>query len=296
MNQQRTAILKQVPGKSTPRLNTLTASELVEAIASRQITSESVVRDCLARIEEREEDVQAWSYIDEELVLRQARECDEAEVRGPLHGLPVGIKDIIDTCDMPTGMGSPIYRDHQPEIDAACVSILRAAGAVIMGKTVTAEFAGAAPGATRNPHNLAHTPGGSSSGSAAAVADYMVPVALGTQTGGSVHRPSAFCGTVGFKPTFGTFSRKGIKLAAESLDTIGIHARTVADCELMTAVLAGNLAVGRPEISKTPRIGLCRTYGRTRLTDVATGPPTGDEPLFFGGVRRVGRCAARAGA
>ena len=151
---------------------------------------------------------------------------DREAPRSALHGVPVGIKDVIDTADMPTEYNSPIYRGHQPKWDAACVALLRRAGCVILGKTVTTEFANNHPAQTRNPHNLAHTPGGSSSGSAAAVADRMVPLALGTQTGGSVIRPGAYCGVGGCKPSFGSINRAGLKFVSESLDTIGVFART----------------------------------------------------------------------
>ena len=154
---------------------------------------------------------------------------DREAPRSPLHGVPVGIKDVIDTADMPTEYNSPIYRGHQPKWDAACVALLRRAGCVILGKTVTTEFANNHPAPTRNPHNLAHTPGGSSSGSAAAVADRMVPLALGTQTGGSVIRPGAYCGVAACKPSFGSINRAGLKFVSESLDTIGVFARTSAE-------------------------------------------------------------------
>ena len=196
------------------------------------------MRDCLARIAARDDVVKAWVNFDPDLALAQARALDRGPRRGPLHGVPIGVKDIIDTFDMPTEMGSPIYRGHRPPADAACVALLRRAGAVILGKTVTCEFAGMAPAATTNPHNAAHTPGGSSSGSAAAVADHMVPAALGTQTGGSVLRPSSFCGIFGYKPTYNTFNKAGVKPAAESIDTIGWLARSIDDIELLTAVLA----------------------------------------------------------
>jgi amidase len=201
------------------------------------VSCEDVARDCLARIAEREPVVHAWAFLDPELVIEQARALDAAPVRGPLHGVPLGIKDIMDTFDMPTQMGSPIYAGHRPLADAACVALARAAGALIVGKTVTAEFAGIAPGPTTNPHNSAHTPGGSSSGSAAAVADGMIPVALGTQTGGSVHRPASYCGIVGFKPTRSTVNRAGVKPAAEFFDTVGILARDLDDVELFFSVL-----------------------------------------------------------
>ena len=236
------------------------AVEAARAIAEGRTTSEALVRARLARIAEREETVRAWAFLDPDLALAQARARDAAaKPVGPLHGVPVGIKDIFDTADMPTEMGSPIYAGHRPAADAAAVAILRAAGAVILGKTVTAEFAGTHPGATANPHDAARTPGGSSQGSAAGVADGMVPVALGTQTGGSVLRPSSFCGIVGFKPTFGTFNRAGIKFAAESLDTIGLHTRSLEDIALVRDVLTGREPGGIAPLGNPPRIGLCRT-------------------------------------
>ncbi len=186
------------------------------------------MRACLDRIEAREPDVRAFAALDPELALAEARRRDREPSRGPLHGVPFGVKDVIDTADLPTGMGSRLYDGHRPRVDAACVALARAAGGIVLGKTTTAEFAGSAPTITRNPLALGHTPGGSSSGSAAAVADDMVPVAFGTQTGGSVLRPASFCGVIGFKPTFGTFNPVGVKPAAESFDTVGLdrpHAR-----------------------------------------------------------------------
>jgi Asp-tRNA(Asn)/Glu-tRNA(Gln) amidotransferase A subunit family amidase len=243
----------------TRSLNRLSACEIVRAIADGEATCEAVVRDCLERIDAREKDVQAWASFDPELALRQARELDSSSQRGLLHGVPLGVKDIIDTADLPTEMGSPIYRGHQPTTDAACVALTRAAGAVILGKTVTCEFAGMTPGATTNPHNPAHTPGGSSSGSGAAVADFMVPAAFGTQTGGSVIRPASYCGVFGFKPTFGAFSRKGVYPAAESLDTIGLIARSLDDLELLSAVLELRPPSQPSALDRPPRVGLCRT-------------------------------------
>jgi Asp-tRNA(Asn)/Glu-tRNA(Gln) amidotransferase A subunit family amidase len=241
------------------RLNELSAAEIARRVAARDVTAEAVVSDCLARIAAREPAVHAFAHVDPELALEAARALDRGPVRGPLHGVPIGIKDVIDTADQPTQMGSPIYQGHRPACDAASVALLRAAGAVILGKTVTAEFAGMTAGPTVNPHNPAHTPGGSSSGSAAAVADFMLPAALGTQTGGSVLRPAAYCGVFGYKPTFGAFNRAGLKFAAESLDTIGLMARAIDDIALITSVLLG----GQPGVSVTlggpPRIGLCRT-------------------------------------
>jgi Asp-tRNA(Asn)/Glu-tRNA(Gln) amidotransferase A subunit family amidase len=241
------------------RLNELSASEIARRVAAREITAEAVVGDCLARIAAREPLLHAFAHVDPELALRQARGLDRGPVRGVLHGVPIGIKDVIDTADQPTQMGSPIYAGHRPACDAACVALLRAAGAVILGKTVTAEFAGMTAGPTVNPHNPAHTPGGSSSGSAAAVADVMLPAALGTQTGGSVLRPSAYCGVVGYKPTFGAFNRAGLKFAAESLDTIGLMARSIDDIELITSVLLGRVPGAPVPLGAAPRIGLCRT-------------------------------------
>ena len=235
------------------------AAETARAIAEGRITAEEAVASCLARIAGREAVVKAWAWLDPDHALAEARARDAARPLGPLHGVPVGVKDIFDTADMPTQMGSPIYQGHRPAADAATVAILRAAGAVILGKTVTAEFAGTHPGPTTNPHDAARTPGGSSQGSAAGVADFMVPVALGTQTGGSVLRPSSFCGIVGFKPSFGTFNRAGIKSAAESLDTIGLHARALEDVALVADVLTGREPGGIAALARPPRIGICRT-------------------------------------
>src|SRR5262245_33250858 len=239
-------------------LNKFSCTDIAQGIAAGKFTAEAVVSDCLERIAAREPTVQAWATIDKEYALRQARELDRGPRRGALHGVPIGVKDIIDTVDLPTEMGSEIYKGNRSFSDAACVAVARAAGAVILGKTVTAEFAGMFPGPTTNPHNAAHTPGGSSSGSAAAVADFMVPAAFGTQTGGSILRPAAYCGAVGYKPTFNLINRAGIKFAAETLDTLGLIARTVDDVEFLTAVL-----VNRPpryeRMEAAPRIGLCRT-------------------------------------
>src|SRR5689334_1166937 len=239
-------------------LNELSASEVVAKIASGETTSEAVVRACIERIAARDPTVRAWVNFDPDLALAQAHALDREPRRGALHGLPIGVKDVIDTFDMPTEMGSPIYRGYRPLADAACVALLRRAGAVILGKTATCELAGMAPAATTNPHNGAHTPGGSSSGSAAAVADFMVPAALGTQTGGSVLRPSSYCGVFGYKPTFNLINRSGIKFAAESLDTIGLIARTIDDVELITAAVIGKEPACRA-LSSPPRLGLCRT-------------------------------------
>jgi Asp-tRNA(Asn)/Glu-tRNA(Gln) amidotransferase A subunit family amidase len=245
--------------KVTRPLNALDATAIAQKIATGEATCEAVVRDCVARIAVRDGTVKAWVNFDPELALAQARTLDRGPKRGPLHGVPVGIKDIIDTFDMPTEMGSPIYRGHRPPADAACVALLRRAGAIILGKTVTCEFAGMAPGVTTNPHNAAHTPGGSSSGSAAAVADHMVAAALGTQTGGSVLRPSSYCGIFGFKPTYNTFNKAGVWPAAESIDTIGVHGRSIDDIVLLTSVLRTQSPEPPRKLNSAPRIGLCRT-------------------------------------
>ena len=237
----------------------LSATEIVRATTAGEITCEAVTRACLDRIAARESVVHAWASFDSELALKQARALDRATTRGPLHGVPVGVKDIIDTFDQPTEMGSAIYRGHRPAADAACVALVRAAGAVILGKTVTCEFAGMTPGITTNPHDPARTPGGSSSGSGAAVADWMAPVAFGTQTGGSVLRPASYCGVFGFKPTYNAFNRRGVFPAAESLDTVGLMARSVDDIELFSDVLELRPAAQPVTLTRAPRIGLCRT-------------------------------------
>jgi len=240
-------------------LNSLSAAALAQKIAGGETTCEAVVRDCIARIAERDGVVKAWVDFDADQAIAQARALDRGPRRGPLHGVPIGVKDIIDTFDLPTQMGSPIYRGHRPRADAACVALLRRAGALILGKTVTCEFAGMAPSDTTNPHDAAYTPGGSSSGSAAAVADHMAPAALGTQTGGSVLRPSSYCGIFGYKPTYNTFNKAGVWPAAESIDTIGWLARSLDDIEVLTDVLRMQAPQPPRELTAAPRIGLCRT-------------------------------------
>lgn len=241
-------------------LHTLSATEIAAQTTTGKLGCEEIARACIARIEVRDPVVKAWSFIDTDLILKRAKALDADAKRGPLHGVPVAVKDIVETCDMPTEMGSPIYRGYRSKSDASCVALLRAAGAMIFGKTVTCEFAGVTAGETTNPHDTARTPGGSSSGSAAAVADFMVPLALGTQTGGSVQRPCSFCGIVGYKPTFGIINSQGVKPAAESLDTIGLMARTVEDVELSARVLTNSAPVAWLPQGAAIRIGLCRTY------------------------------------
>tara|TARA_A100001037_G_scaffold305806_1_gene347514 strand:+ start:140 stop:1441 length:1302 start_codon:yes stop_codon:yes gene_type:complete len=240
--------------------NTWSITSAAKAIAAGDLTSEALVASCLARIEEREAEVGAWIHIDAERALAEARQRDAATPGSPLHGIPFGIKDIIDTVDMPTGYGSPIYKDAQPLWDASCVALLREAGCVALGKTVTTEFATRHAGKTCNPLDLTRTPGGSSSGSAAAVADFMVPVAYGTQTTGSVIRPGAYCGVVAVKPTFGLINRAGVKELSESMDTIGFYTRSVEDAALFLHVLADypQTDFGDVETLK-PKIAICRT-------------------------------------
>lgn len=225
------------------RPETLGVAQAARAIAQGELSSEELVQACLARIRETEPTVQAWQYLDENHALAQARGRDlqRAEGRpcGPLHGVPVGIKDIIDTTDMPTEDGTALHAGRMPAGDATVVAMLRAAGAVILGKTVTTELATYSPGKTRNPHDPERTPGGSSSGSAAAVAAGMVPFAIGTQTNGSVIRPAAFCGVYGFKPTHGWIPRHGILKLSRSFDTVGVFARSLEDIALVTEQVIG---------------------------------------------------------
>jgi Asp-tRNA(Asn)/Glu-tRNA(Gln) amidotransferase A subunit family amidase len=224
-------------------LHLLSASEAARLIRDGIISSEQLVEACLARIREVDGQVQAWAFLDANHALAQARAADawrlEGRPTGPLHGVPVGVKDIFDTADMPTENGSVLHAGRTPSRDATVVAMLRAAGAVIMGKTVTTEFAFLTPGKTRNPHNPEHTPGGSSSGSAAAVAAEMVPLALGSQTNGSTIRPAAYCGVIGFKPTHGLISRRGVLTLSRTLDHVGLFARTIEDIALLAEQLVG---------------------------------------------------------
>jgi Asp-tRNA(Asn)/Glu-tRNA(Gln) amidotransferase A subunit family amidase len=238
----------------------LGAREAARQIAEGQLTAEALAAACLDRIVARESVVGAWQYLDREQALAEARRRDREAPRGPLHGVPIAVKDLIDTADMPTAYGSAIYRGHRPPADAACVALARAAGAVVLGKTVTTEFATFTPGKTANPRNPAHTPGGSSSGSAAAVADGMAPLAFGTQTAGSVIRPAAFCGVAGYKPSFGLLNRAGVKPLADSLDTVGVLARNIEDAAFFAGVLAERPALRRlAPLPHMPRLGLYRT-------------------------------------
>ena len=219
----------------------MSAVEAAGAIRAGTMTSEELVRACLERIKAIEERVGAWAYLDPDHALKQARDADlarrEGRALGPLHGIPVGVKDIFDTHDMPTESGTVLHAGRQPAEDATVVALLRQAGAIVMGKTVTTELAVYAPGKTSNPHNPQRTPGGSSSGSAAAVAAFMVPLAIGTQTNGSVIRPASYCGVVGYKPSHGLISRYGVLQQSRPLDQVGVFARTVEDAALIAEQL-----------------------------------------------------------
>ena len=251
-------------------LNTLTATELAQRLDAGTATAEAIVRDHLDRIDQRDADVLAWSHLARDAALETARMLDRGPRRGLLHGIPMGVKDIIDSFDQPTTYGSPIYRTHQPLADAATVALAREAGAILLGKTVTTEFANRHPDPTKNPHNPAHTPGGSSSGSAAAVADFQSVLGTGTQTGGSVIRPAAFCGIVGYKPTYGHFAPAGMKANTEWLDTIGAYARSVEDIALFRAALMAMPNVPIAPLGRPPRIAVAFTHHREELSPEGT--------------------------
>jgi Asp-tRNA(Asn)/Glu-tRNA(Gln) amidotransferase A subunit family amidase len=281
-------------GGNPRRLHKLGAWEAAFLLACREITSEDLVRACLDHIHDREPFIHAFAHLNPDAAIKQARTLDAGAYRGLLHGIPFGVKDLFDTADSPTSYGSPIYAGYQPMVDSAAVAHCRAAGGVMMGKTVTTELANMQPTVfvestrshaptTRNPHNLDHTPGGSSSGSAAAVADFMLPLALGTQTAGSLIRPAAFCGVVGFKPSHNRIAKAGVKSLAETLDTIGGFARSVRDVALLASVLTGDARIAHQscfaelDASKANldkalhglRFGLCPTP-EWHLTDTDT--------------------------
>jgi len=223
-----------MPSKPEPCF--LTAAQAAAAIKTGALTSEALVRSCLDRIAARDPDVKAWLYVDPDYAIRQAREIDKRPAIHPLHGLPLGVKDIMDTADMPTTQNTAFYQDHRPTLDAACVAIVRKLGSVILGKTDTVEYASnGRKAATRNPFNLAHTPGGSSSGSGAAVGDFQVPLAFGTQTAGSLIRPASFNGIYGMKPSWGVVSREGVTQFSTLLDTVGWYGRSVDDLALVAS-------------------------------------------------------------
>jgi Asp-tRNA(Asn)/Glu-tRNA(Gln) amidotransferase A subunit family amidase len=237
-------------------LLTLTATAAVRLIHAGKLRPEALMDAYLDHIATRDPDVLAFTHFDPV----QARTAAASALKGPLQGLPVGVKDVLDTADMPSQYGSPIWANYRPKADSAPVAWARNAGAVVIGKTVTTEFATRKPGATKNPSNPAHTPGGSSSGSAAGVGAGLFPLAYGTQTAGSIIRPAAFCGVVGYKPTYGMISRIGMKLMSDSLDTTGTIARTVADCALFAGAVSGR-DLGDPDTKpgRAPRIGICHS-------------------------------------
>jgi len=237
-------------------LHELSAVEAVRRIRAGELTAEALMRACLERVAARDDAVRAWAHLDPDQAIAAAKDADAAGNPGPLAGLPVGVKDIIDTADMPTRHGSTIYGLNRPNADAEVVTRTRAQGGVVMGKTVTTEFAWRNPGPTRNPHDPAHTPGGSSSGSAAGVADFQMPLAFGTQTAGSVIRPAAYCGAVGYKPSIGTHDRSGVKELSNYLDTVGTMARSVEDVAFFDYAIRGADAPDLSVFSSAPpRIG-----------------------------------------
>lgn len=268
---------------------TLTAGQAARAMAEGRLTSVALVGACLDRIAARDATVRAWLHVDAEGALAAAAERDAerdaGRIRGPLHGIPFGVKDVIDVAGLPGTHNSPLYAGRVPADDAGCVALLRAAGAIPLGKTDTVEFAALGRMArTANPHRPSHTPGGSSGGSAAAVADLQVPLALGTQTGGSVMRPAAYCGVYAMKPTWGAVSREGAKLFAASLDTIGWMARDVADLRLAAAA-CGLADGGGARTAAGLRLALCRTPGADRA-----------QPGAVAALERAAAALAAAGA
>ncbi|HEU5019287.1 MAG TPA: amidase [Pseudolabrys sp.] len=277
-------------------------AETITALRGGAVAAEQMVEGCLARIEKADGPVQAWTFLDPEYALAQARALDKARAKGqpigPLHGIPVGIKDIFDTSDMPTENGTVLHAGRQPQRDSFAVALLRQAGAVIVGKTVTTEMALFTPGKTRNPHDPARTPGGSSSGSAAAVAAGMVPLAVGSQTNGSTIRPAAFCGVVGYKPTHGLISRQGALLLSHTLDHVGIFAASVTDAALLAEIMMvydgsdpDMRPRARPELSRlaaeelpsSPKLAFLRTSMWGQVDEDA-------QTAFEALVGRLGRC------
>src|SRR4051812_42403752 len=229
----------------------LGAKQAARLIERGALAAEALIASCRERIAEREPVVRAWTHLAAEWPATKAP-------RAPLSGVPVGVKDIFDTHDMPTAYGSPIYKGYRPRADAAAVALTRRAGGTVMGKTVTAEFATFVPRGTRNPHDLSRTPGGSSSGSAAAVADFMVPLAFATQTAGSLIRPASYCGIFGYKPTFNSIARGGMKPGGDSLDTIGVYGRSVEDVAFFGAALSNRRDLEQT-LDRAARVALCRT-------------------------------------
>lgn len=265
-----------------------TARALAAALSASEITAEQVVDECFARIEAREPSLGAWVVLDAEAAKAAARDIDRSRAVGDtlssLAGIPLAVKDNIETADLPTSYGSPIYEGHRPRADAAVVMQAKSAGMVVLGKTVTTEFAYYSPGRTVNPHHPEHTPGGSSQGSAAAVGAGLVPLAIGTQTAGSVIRPAAYCGVVGYKPSWGLIPRQGVKLLSDWLDTIGVFARDVGDA----AFFVGHLT-GRPSLRS-------HEDGSTFSVAVLREPyPAAAEPEAVQALDRAAEALARSG-
>lgn len=241
-------------------LESLSASQAARALARRDIKATDLLLSCLDRIGQRESLVKAWSSLGKEGALARAKELDKGSIKGILHGLPIGVKDLFDTYDLPTSYGSPIYASNYPASDAVSVALMRDAGGIILGKTISTEFATFKPPVTHNPHHLKHTPGGSSSGSAAAVADFMVPLATGSQTAGSIIRPASYCGVVGYKPSFGKVMLAGVKALSPSLDTLGCFGRSVGDVALGVAAMSNDLSLAEiDQLHNKPRVAICKT-------------------------------------
>ena len=241
-------------------LESLSATQAIKALAKREIKATDLLLSCLDRIGQKENVVKAWASLGKENALSRARTLDKGAFQGLLHGLPIGVKDLYDTYDLPTSYGSSIYANHYPSADAVSIALMRQAGGIILGKTVTTEFATFKSGITTNPHHSKHTPGGSSSGSAAAVADFMVPLATGSQTAGSIIRPASFCGIVGFKPSLGKVSIAGVKSLSITLDTMGCFGRTIEDVGLGVAAMSGDYRLAKIEtLHNKPRIAICKT-------------------------------------
>ena len=236
----------------------LSATEAARGLRDGKYAAARLMEACLDRIRERERTVRAFAFFDPAAAMQAAQEADRRGPTGRLHGLALGVKDVLNTAGMPTGYGSPIWSGYRPRADASAVALARAAGALVIGKTVTTEFASSYPGPTTNPANPRHTPGGSSSGSGARLPMVSVPLRFRLQTAGSVIRPAAFCGVVGYKPSFGTIHRAGMKVMSELLDTIGVIARTVPDCALLVGAIA-DVDLGNPEVKpgRAPRLAVC---------------------------------------
>jgi Asp-tRNA(Asn)/Glu-tRNA(Gln) amidotransferase A subunit family amidase len=250
--------------KNINKIMNLSAFEAARALQDRSLSAQQYLAACLARIDEREPQVHAFAYLNRDAALARAKALDSGAIQGALHGLTLGIKDVFDTYDMPTQGGSQAFAGYQPVQDAACLAPLRASGMVLLGKTITTELATFPTNGTRNPLNLEHTPGGSSSGSAAAVADGMVSFATGTQTMGSTVRPSGYCGVTGYKPSYNLIPRRGVWANADSCDTVGLVAQDVRDVALLASVMAQYpglmLSAADQQAPAAPTIGLCRTF------------------------------------